>query len=82
MNATPTRNLTHTRELTVGGPATGWTVTLEETVNTYTVTLHTNDESITVMSGDGMSQVYAWHVYEHVTATGVFVDAWNRAVNA
>ncbi len=73
---------THTRELTVGGPATGWTVTLDTTDNGYTVTLTTDSGPVTAFTGGPDSKMAAWWAYDHITGTSTYTDAWNRAVNA
>ena len=73
---------THTRELTVGGPATGWTVTLERTADGYTVTLGTDSGPVSVFTGGPESKIAAWWAYDHITVNSAYTDAWNRAVNA
>lgn len=66
-------------DLPATSPAAGWTVSLTHEGDTYTVTLHANSD---VIAYTGAGAVAAQIAYDCITARRVYVDAWNRAVNA
>jgi hypothetical protein len=71
---------TTTRSIDVpNSPASSWTVDLAHDGGTYTVTLHADSD---VVAYSGTDKAAALNAYDHITARKVYVDAWNRVVNA
>lgn len=70
---------TRALDLPATSPAAGWTVSLTHDGDTYTVTLHADSD---VIAYTGTEEVAALSAYDCITARRVYVDAWNRAVNA
>jgi hypothetical protein len=72
---------TRALDLPADSPAGGWTVSLTTAGDVYTVTLH-GPASGDVVAYSGADSNRAHWVYDCITGTSAYTDAWNRAVNA
>lgn len=71
--------MTRQLDLPATSPAAGWTVSLSQDGDTYTVTLHADTD---VVAYTGTDESQALSAYDLITGRRVYVDAWNRVVNA